>query len=71
MLVIFEVPTNAAALGDDLQEPGNPQGSMIQWLPHEWIGHIRWLINATACENQNPSSAQTLAKLLKDRFVLR
>jgi len=69
MLVIFEMPTNAAALGDDLQEPRNPQGSMIQWLPHEWIGHIPWLINATTGKNQNPSLAQTSAKLLKDCFV--
>ena len=69
MLVIFEMPTNAAALGNDLQEPRNPQGSMIQWQLHEWIGHIPWLINATAGKNQNPSLAQTSAKLLKDCFV--
>jgi hypothetical protein len=51
MLVIFEVPADAAALRDDFQEPRDSQGRMIQWLAQEGIGYLPWLINATAGEN--------------------
>ena len=53
MLIVFQVPADAAELIDELEQPRNAQGGVVERLAEAGIGHLVGSIHASAGKDQD------------------
>ena len=71
MLIVFQVPADAAELIDELEQPRNAQGGVVERLAEARIGHLVGSIHAAAGKDQHAAGIQRGAELLQNRRLLR
>ena len=71
MLIVFQVPADAAELIDELEQPRNAQGGVVEWLAEAGIGHFVGTIHASAREDEHAAWVEARAELFQDWRLLR
>lgn len=71
VLIVFQVPADAAEFIDELEQLRNAQGGVVKRLAEARISHLVGSIHASASENEHATRIQRGAELFQNRRLLR